>query len=292
MIPAHVIQKIRRMHIKSRRTVSGIMAGRYASVFKGSGIEFEEVREYCPGDDVKSIDWKVSARTGKTFVKKYREERESTVMLLVDMSGSLEFSTFSGKKLEKAAEVAAVLAFNAVKNNDKVGVVFFTDQVEKYIPPKKGSSHVWRVIQEIFTFRPKGRGTHIATGVDYLSRIMKKRAFVFILSDFLDTDYEHALKTAARRHELIGVQIWDPGIFHLPETGLVPLTDLETGQTILADAFDKRTRTMYEQIREKAHAEARQVFSRAKSDLLEMKTSDSVPDVLTGYFRTREKRFR
>jgi len=280
------------MHIKSRRTVSGIMAGRYASVFKGSGIEFEEVREYCPGDDVKSIDWKVSARTGKTFVKKYREERESTVMLLVDMSGSLEFSTFSGKKLEKAAEVAAVLAFNAVKNNDKVGVVFFTDQVEKYIPPKKGSSHVWRVIQEIFTFRPKGRGTHIAAGVEYLSRIMKKRAFVFILSDFLDTDYEHALKTASRRHELIGVQIWDPGIFHLPETGLVPLADLETGQTILADAFDKRTRTMYEQIRGKVHADARQVFSRAKSDLLEMKTSDSVPDVLTGYFRIREKRFR
>lgn len=292
MIPAHVIKKIRRMHIKSRRTVSGIMAGQYASVFKGTGLEFEEVREYSPGDDVKSIDWKVSARTGKTFVKRYREERESIVMLLVDMSASLDFGTFSGQKLEKVAEVAAVLAFNAVKNNDKVGVVFFTDQVEKYIPPKKGSGHVWRVIKEIFTFRPQGRATDIAAGVDFLSRVMKKRAFVFILSDFFGPDYEYALKTAGRRHELIGIQVYDPGIFDLPKAGLLALADLETGQTILADAFDRRTQQAYTQIRKMRHGAARQVFSRAKSDLVEMKTSDSVPDVLTRYFRMREKRFR
>lgn len=155
MIPAHIIKKIKQIHIKSRKTVNTLMAGQYRSVFKGSGIEFEEVREYAPGDDVKAIDWNVSARTGKVFVKLFREERESIVMLLIDMSASLNFGTQSGRKLEKVAELASVLAFNAIKNNDKVGVIFFTDQVEKYIPPKKGSAHVWRVIKEIFTFEPR-----------------------------------------------------------------------------------------------------------------------------------------
>ena len=194
MIPSQIIQKIRRVHIKSRRTVNTLMAGQYRSVFRGAGIEFEEVREYSPGDDVKSIDWRVTARFNKPYVKRYREERESILMLLIDMSASLQFGTFYGKKIEKAAEVASVLAFNAIKNNDKVGVIFFTDQVEKYIPPKKGSSHIWRVITEIFTFSPKGSGTDISEALLYLSRIMKKRSLVFILSDFLAKDFQKSLK--------------------------------------------------------------------------------------------------
>jgi len=292
MIPSHIIKKIKRIHIKSRRTVNTIMAGQYRSVFRGSGIEFEEVREYSPGDDVKAIDWKVSARLGKPFIKLYREERESIVMLLIDMSASLTFGTFSGLKLEKAAEVASVLAFNAIKNNDKVGVIFFTDQVEKYIPPKKGSSHIWRVIKEIFTFVPKGRGTDISCAVEYLSRIMKKKAFVFILSDFLGQDYEKSLKTARQKHELVGIQIYDTGAFDLPLKGLIQLSDLENARTILVDAFDKKTRQMFTKLRQKNHLTAQQVFSRAKSDLIEMKTSDSVSDTLSLYFRAREKRFR
>ena len=292
MIPAHVIKKIKRIHIKSRRTVSTIMAGQYRSVFRGSGIEFEEVREYSPGDDVKAIDWKVSARMGKPFIKLYREERESIVMLLIDMSASLNFGTFSGQKLEKAAEVASVLAFNAIKNNDKVGVIFFTDRVEKYIPPKKGSGHIWRVIQEIFTFRPQGRGTDISCAVDYLARIMKKRCFAFVLSDFLGQDYEKSLKTASRRHELIGIQIYDSGAFELPPGGMIWLADLETSQTLLVDAWNQKTRNAFTRQRRELHDRAGQVFSRAKSDLIQMKTNDSVSDSLTLYFRLREKRIR
>ncbi len=292
MIPAHVIKKIKRIHIKSKRTVSTIMAGQYRSVFRGSGIEFEEVREYSPGDDVKAIDWKVSARLGKPFVKLYREERESIVMLLIDMSASLEFGTFSGQKLEKAAETASVLAFNAIKNNDKVGVIFFTDRVEKYIPPKKGSSHIWRVIQEIFTFTPEGKGTHVACAVDYLTRIMKKRTFAFILSDFLSPDYENSLKTARRKHEIIGIRITDPGSFELPEKGIIRLCDLETGKALMVDAGNKKTRQEFSSLRHAFQEQAVKAFSRAKSDLIEMKTSDSVSDSLTLYFRQRERRLR
>ncbi len=292
MIPAHVIKKIKRIHIKSKRTVSTIMAGQYRSVFRGSGIEFEEVREYSPGDDVKAIDWKVSARLGKPFVKLYREERESIVMLLIDMSASLEFGTFSGQKLEKAAETASVLAFNAIKNNDKVGVIFFTDRVEKYIPPKKGSSHIWRVIQEIFTFTPQGKGTHVACAVDYLTRIMKKRTFAFILSDFLSPEYENSLKTARRKHEIIGIRITDPGSFELPEKGIIRLCDLETGNTLMVDAGNQKTRKEFSSLRHAFQEQAVTAFSRAKSDLIEMKTSDSVSDSLTLYFRQRERRLR
>ncbi|HKK91203.1 MAG TPA: DUF58 domain-containing protein, partial [Desulfobacteraceae bacterium] len=222
MIPKEIIKKIRRIHIKSSRTVNTLMAGQYRSVFKGSGIEFEEVREYSPGDDIKSIDWKVSARLGRPFIKLYCEERESIVMLLIDMSGSQAFGTFFGSKLEKAAEIASVLAFSAIKNNDKVGAVFFTDRVEKYIPPKKGSGHIWRLIKELFTFSPEGRGTDLALALDFLGRVSRKKSILFILSDFL-TGQAHAknLTTAARRHELIGVVLYDQGEFHLPGKGIV-----------------------------------------------------------------------
>ncbi|MBA3011869.1 MAG: DUF58 domain-containing protein [Proteobacteria bacterium] len=292
MIPADIIKKIRRVHIKSRRTVNNLMAGQYRSVFRGSGIEFEEVREYCPGDEVKSIDWKVSARLGKPFIKRYREERESILLLLVDMSASLKFGTFSGPKLEKVAELASVLAFNAIKNNDKVGVIFFTDQVEKYIPPKKGSAHIWRVIKEIFTFVPQGKGTDIGAALDFMSRISKKRSFVFILSDFLGKGYETPLKIARKKHEPIGIRIFDENAFHLPVKGIVRVSDFETGQVLVFDAFDRRTRDGFLRIKQEIHQETQDIFSKAKTDLVNLKTSDSVSDTLTHYFRLRERRFR
>ncbi|MCP4020714.1 MAG: DUF58 domain-containing protein [Desulfobacteraceae bacterium] len=292
MIPAHIIKKIKRIHIKSSRSVNTIMAGQYKSVFKGSGIEFEEVREYSPGDDVKSIDWKVSARLGKPFIKLYREERESIVMLLIDMSASQKFGTRFGKKLEKTAEAASVLAFNAIKNNDKVGVIFFTDQVEKYIPPKKGSSHIWRVIKEIFTFSPQGHGTNISAALDYLCSISKKRTFSFVLSDFLGENYQKSLKTVRQKHEIIGIHIHDPGEYNLPPKGIIALSDLETGQVRSFDASDKKTRAYFEMIKTMQMKETLDIFSRAKSDLIALETSASVSDTLSAYFRYRERRIR
>ncbi len=292
MIPAHIIKKIKRIHIKSGRTVNSIMAGQYKSVFRGSGIEFEEVREYCPGDDVKTLDWKVSARLGKPFIKLYKEERESIVILLIDMSSSLKFGTQSGQKLEKAAEVASVLAFNAVRNNDKVGALFFTDRVEKYIPPKKGSGHIWRVIKEIFTFSPEGKGTNITAALDYLAKISKKRSFVFVLSDFLDDGYLKSLRTVRRKHEVIGVMIYDNGAFNLPFKGIVTLSDFESNKTIILDGYSKLTKQKFRKLRQSSYNKTLELFTKAKSDCIEMSTESSVSDTLLRYFRMRERRFR
>lgn len=292
MIPAHIIKKIRRIHIKSGRTVNSIMAGQYRSVFRGSGIEFEEVREYSPGDDVKNIDWKVSARLGEPFVKLFREERERIVMLLIDMSASLKFGTFHGPAIERAAEVASVLAFNAIRNNDKVGVIFFTDRVEKYIPPKKGSGHIWRVIKEIFTFLPEGRGTDISKALDYLAKISKKRSFVFILSDFLDGGYLKSLRMVRRRHEPIGVMIYDQGGFELPFKGIVTLSDLENKDQIVVDGFSQKVKTEYKKKRELQRKQTLDLFSKARSDVIELETGASVSETLQTYFRQRERRIR
>lgn len=268
------------------------MAGQYKSVFRGVGIEFDQVREYNPGDDVKTLDWKVSARFGKPFVKQYKEERESIVMLMIDMSASLQFGTFSGPKLERAAEVASVLAFNAIKNNDKVGVVFFTDQVEKYIPPKKGTSHIWRVIKEIFTFKPQGLNTNISNALDSLSRISKKRSLVFILSDFLDDGYLKSLRTLRQKHEIIGVNIYDKGSFSLPDKGILLLRDLETSRQIVLDGFNRKIHSKYNSIRKKDYIATAEIFKKAKSDLIALETSSSVSETLLKYFRFRERRLR
>lgn len=290
MIPSQIIKKIKRIHIKSGRVVNTLMAGQYRSVFKGSGIEFEQVREYSPGDDVKALDWKVSARMGKPFIKVYREERESIVMLLVDMSASLKFGTFNGTKLERAAEVASVLAFNAIKNNDKVGIIFFTDRVEKYIPPQKGAGHIWRLIKEIFTFVPEGSGTSIASALDYCGRISKKRSLVFILSDFFDQNYLNSLKALRRQHEIIGVNIYDPGLFNLPAKAIVTLRDFETGKTMLFDTFRKKVRNRFKSIRMADQEKTRQIFSKARSDLIDMGTQVSISGTLLKYFKLRERR--
>ncbi|MCD4744195.1 MAG: DUF58 domain-containing protein [Desulfobacteraceae bacterium] len=285
MIPAEIIKKIKQVHIKSSRTVNTMLAGRYKSVFRGSGIEFEEVREYSPGDDVKSIDWKVSARLGKPFIKLYREERESIVMLLIDMSASLKFGTFSDLKLEKAAEIASVLAFSAIKNNDKAGAIFFTDKVEKYIPPKKGSAHVWRLIKEIFTFKPEGKNTDISSALDFFAKVTKKSSLCFIISDFLDKgNYIKNLKTARYKHEIIGVMLSDKGDFTLPEQGIVTLSDFETGKIQTLDASSFKTRKFYAEYKNKEYRNSLDALSKAKTDVLEISTESSVADALSKYF--------
>lgn len=290
MLSPEVIKKIKKVHIRCGRTVNTLMAGQYKSVFRGSGIEFEEVREYVPGDDIKSIDWKVSARMGRPFIKRYREERELIVMLLVDMSASGRFGTTRSLKNDTMAEIAAILAFNAIKNNDKVGAILFSDRIEAYIPPKKGSSHVWRVIKEIFTFQPVGRETDITGALDYLGRVCGKKTVSFLISDFLSPDYARGLKTLSRKHELIGVLVSDPGDFTLPAGGIVSLVDFETNVEIEIDAADAKIRKSYEKTRKSEYQGNLEILKTADIDSIEISTADSVVDALTRYFRLREKR--
>ncbi len=292
MLSPDLIKKIKKVHIKSRRQVDTMMAGQYKSVFRGSGIEFEEVREYTPGDEVKSIDWKVSARMGRPFIKLFKEEREVVVMLLVDMSASGKFGTSGRMKLDAAAEIASILAFNAIKNNDKVGVILFTDRVEKYIPPKKGSSHIWRVIKEIFTFKPEHTGTDINEAVQFLGRVSRKKTISFVISDFIAENFSRSLKIASKRHEIISVLLSDPGDFNLPEAGILLAEDFETGQKYYIDASDKNSRKHYKKLMEKDYHSSIEMMKKADIDCIEVTTVDSVADALIKYFRFRERKYR
>lgn len=297
MLTPELIKKIKKVHIKSGRLVNTLMAGQYRSIFRGSGIEFEEVREYSPGDDVKSIDWKVSARMGRPYIKLYREEREQVLMLLVDMSASQNFGTMASVKRETAAEIACILAFNAIRNNDKVGAILFTDKVETYIPPKKGSSHVWRVIKEIFSFSPEQKGTDVMEAVRFLGRVERKKTIAFLISDFLspflaDSSDFKPMKSIGRKHELIGVMVSDPGEFTLPPAGIIEMKDFETGESVLMDAGDAHMRKLFETIQKKMFQNAMEAFRSLKIDCIDVSTKGSVADALTRYFRTREMRRR
>jgi uncharacterized protein (DUF58 family) len=296
MVPAEIIKKIKKVHIRTGRTVNTLMAGQYKSVFRGTGMEFEEVREYAPGDDVKSIDWKVSARLGKPFVKRYREERELIVMLLVDLSASGRFGTRESSKQEIAAETAAILAFNAIRNNDKVGAILFTDQVERYIPPQKGSGHVWRVIKELFAYQPRYIGTDISGAVGFLGRVCRKRSTAFVISDFIlpggGEVVDRQMRSTARKHELINVLVSDPGEFELPLGGIVAARDLESGAWIELDAFHPKTRKAYAQRQRRAYERIRNAFKSADLDCIEINTTGSAADALTQYFRYRERKKR
>ncbi len=296
MLPPEIIRKIKKVHLRTGRAVNTLMAGQYKSVFRGTGMEFEEVREYTPGDDVKHIDWKVSARLGRPFIKRYREERELIIMLLVDLSASGRFGTQAGSKQELATETAAILAFNAIRNNDKVGAILFTDQVERYIPPKKGSGHVWRVIKEIFTHRPRHTGTDISEAVRFLGSVCRKRSVAFVISDFILPDGREAvdrqMRSTARKHEVIHILISDPGDFRLPPGGLVTARDLETGRRVVVDAFHPESRRQYQQRQRRAYDRIRAQFKRADQDCIEISTAASAADALTRYFRYRERRKR
>ena len=295
MLPAEIIKKIKKVHIRTGRTVNTLMAGQYKSVFRGSGMEFEEVRDYAPGDDVKSIDWKVSARLGRPFIKRYREERELIIMLLVDLSASGRFGTRENSKQEVAAETAAILAFNAIRNNDKVGAILFTDRVERYIPPQKGSGHVWRVIKEVFAYQPQHRATDISEAVGFLGRVCRKRTTAFVISDFIVPGglvVDRQIRSTARKHELINVLVSDPGEFALPAGGIVTVRDLETGRLVTLDAFHGKSREAYEQRQRRAYEQVRGAFKAADLDCIEISTDGAAADELTKYFRYRERRKR
>ena len=292
MLPVELIRKIKKVHFKSGRLVNTMMAGQYKSVFRGSGIEFEEVREYTAGDEVKDIDWKVTSRMGRPYVKRYHEERELIVMLLMDISASGYFGTRDNLKTETAAEIASILAFNAIKNNDKVGAILFTDIIEKYIPPKKGSAHVWRVIKEFFSCKPQNKGTDIENAVNYLGKVGRKKTVSFLISDFISKDFFRELKIASKKHEIIGILLSDPGDFHLPGGGIVAMKDLETGGNILTDASSKTTRKQFEMSARHSYQKRLDILKGLDIDCIEINTCASVPEALSKYFRYREKKFR
>ena len=291
MIPQEVMQQIRRIQIRTSHMVNDILAGQYESVFKGQGMEFKEVREYVPGDDIRMIDWNVTARTGTPHVKLLAEERELTVMLLVDASGSGQFGSVQRFKNELAAELCAVLAFSAIQNNDKVGLIIFTDDVELYIPPSKGRKHVLRVIREVLYFEPKGVGTNIPGALHFLNGVTKRRAVAFLVSDFMAEGYETPLRIANRRHDLIAVTVTDPREEALPtDDGLMAGRDAETGRETLV-YVDEEYRNQYARAaRERAWGRD-QVFQRTRVDAINVRTDEPYVGEIYRFFRMRERRY-
>lgn len=290
MITGELAKKMRYIQIATRRAVDDVLAGEYHSVFKGRGIEFDEVREYAPGDEIRSIDWNVTARTGTPYVKRYIEERDLTVLFLVDCSGSGDFGTVRQTKSELAAEVCALLALSAVKNNDKAGLLLFTDAVERYIPPKKGVGHVMRLVREVLSFRPRRRGTDIAAALDYMARVTHRRAVVFLLSDFLDQGYERALRICARRHDLVALPIRDPREEELPPMGIVTLEDGESGETVTLDTSSRQTRRAYAAHARERHATLLNGLRRLRVDTAPLTTGEDSLRPLIQFFRGRERR--
>ncbi len=290
MLPKELIQAVKRLEIATRRAVNDQLAGEYHSVFKGRGMDFSEVREYQPGDDIRVIDWNVSARMDGLFVKQFVEERELTVFLLVDASGSQSFGSRDKLKLTTAAEIAALLAFTAVKNNDRVGLATFTDQVETFIPPKKGRKHVLRVITEILNTNPKGQQTRMKEALEFLSKVNRKRAVVFLVSDFLDDGFERTLNIVNRRHEIIPVVIADPMEEILPNMGLVPFEDPETGEVVLVDTADPRVREAFDRAANDRKRAREKMFRRLRIDPIQIQTGSNYVEPLVAYFRRRSKR--
>ncbi len=293
MLTRDLLKKIRKIEIVTERLVRDRMAGQYHSVFKGRGIAFSEVRQYIPGDDIRQIDWNVSARMSETYVKLFAEEREMTVLLLVDMSASGKFGSRVQEKRELAAEIAAVLAFSAIRNNDRVGLIIFTDQVEKFVPPKKGKKHVLRVISEILSFQPRSARTDIAAGLQFLGRIARRRAVAFLISDFLAAPgaYERALRITAGRHDLVPVSVTDPLEEALPSVGLLELQDPETGEVVVFDSSGPESRAFAAEAR--VAAVARQtLFRKLSMDAISVRTDRPYLPALTTFFEARARRLR
>ncbi len=290
MIPKEVLKRLRRIEIHTARLANDQLVGSYASVFKGRGLAFDEVRMYQPGDDVRFIDWNVTARTSTPHVKVFREEREMTVMLLVDMSGSQAFGTQTMFKRELVAEVSAVLAFSATKNNDRVGLVLFTDDVERIVPPRKGSRHVMRVVAETLQFQPKGHGTRLGRALDALGHLVRRKAVTFVVSDFLGEDYEHSLRVAAARHDIVPVMVSDPREDELVDVGLAMCEDLETGELIPVDTADPAVRALYRRQVEQQKAERDGLFRRLSLDAISVRTDRPYITALAEFFRRRARR--
>lgn len=290
MIPSEVMQTIRRIQFKTSRMVNDILAGQYESVFKGQGMEFKEVRAYVPGDDIRNIDWNVTARSGEPHVKLLAEERELTVMLLVDASGSGRFGSVSRFKNELAAELCAVLAFSAIKNNDKVGLIIFTDEVELYVPPKKGRMHVLRVIREVLFFEPAASGTNIPEALHYMNRVIKRRAVAFVVSDFMEEDYEAPLRIANKRHDVIAVAVTDPREETLPPVGWIAVRDTETGRESLINTNDRSVRQQYETAARERAERRDEILRRTGVDAMHVRTDRPYIEEIYRFFRMRERR--
>lgn len=286
---AEILKRVRRIEIKTKGLSNHIFAGEYHSHFKGRGMSFSEVREYTPGDDVKNIDWNVTARFSHPFVKVFEEERELTVMLLIDVSGSSLFGMNDRSKRELITEIGAVLSFSAVTNNDKVGVIFFSDRVERFIPPKKGRSHILRIIRELIALRPEvpPAGTRIGAALEYLNNALKKKTICFVLSDFMSEPYESALQLAARRHDLVGIQVYDKADRELPAAGLVHVKDSETKQLRWIDTDDRETRNLYARNFDLHQQYCKQTFRKTGATLMSVRTDEDYVKVLQAFFKSR-----
>jgi uncharacterized protein (DUF58 family) len=282
-----LLKKVRKIEIKTRRLSDHIFSGEYHSSFKGRGMTFSEVRQYGYGDDVRSIDWNVTARYNEPFVKVFEEERELTMVLMVDVSGSEYFGTTKQFKRETITEISATLAFSAIQNNDKVGLLLFSDEIELFIPPKKGKPHVLRIIRELIEFHPKSKKTNITQALRYLSNVMKKKAIVFILSDFMDDDYDNALKIVGRKHDVTGIRVFDKYEEEIPKLGMVPMLDAETGNTILVNTNSNRVRTNYKAHYLKTIDYFENTFRRSGSGTINTRIDESYVKKLLGYFKRR-----
>lgn len=292
MIPKEILKKVKRIEIATRGLVNDVFSGEYHSVFKGRGMEFSEVREYQHGDDIRSIDWNVTARMGHPYMKVFEEERELTVMLLVDVSSSGNFGTYERMKGEIAIEICALLAFSAIKNNDKVGLVIFTDTIEKFIPPKKGKSHVLRVLRELLYHKPEGTQTDISGALEYLNRVSKRRSVVFLVSDFISADYEKALQIANRKHDIVAITVTDPRELNMPNVGFIELEDAETGEVVLVDTTVSQLRTVYAKKASDGVRSREKLFQRINVDHIDIQTDKQYIEPLIKFFRMRARRFR
>ncbi|HEY0306460.1 MAG TPA: DUF58 domain-containing protein [Longimicrobiales bacterium] len=302
-VPREILRQVKLIELRTRGLVNSIFSGEYQSVFRGQGMEFAEVREYQPGDDVRNIDWNVTARVGHPYVKKHVEERELSVLLMVDLSGSEQFGTRERFKAERAAELAAVLALSAVRNNDRVGLLIFTDQIEHVVPPKKGKRHVLRIIRDVLAFKPTGRGTDMTAALDYAGRLLRHRSVIFVLSDFALLNppdqtpdapafaaWEKALKLVARRHDVVAVSVRDEIEETMPNVGVIMLTDPETGQFVAVDTSRPELRQRYHSFMNAERTAIRRVFRRNSVDEIEVGTTGSFVGPLLAFFRRREKK--
>jgi uncharacterized protein (DUF58 family) len=292
MLPKEIVHKIRRIQITTKRLVNESLAGEYHSVFKGRGMEFDEVREYQHGDDIRTIDWNVTSRAGRPFVKRYVEERELTVMLLIDASASGEFGSANKKKSEIAAEISALIAFSAIKNNDRVGAILFTDCVEKFIPPRRGSTHVLRVIREVLFHKPEHRGTNIQKAFEHLNLVVHKRSVVFLISDLLDHGFEQSLKVANRKHDIVIIQIVDPREKELPEVGILEMRDAETGDVVRIDTSLRWVRETFRENWDRNQAKLTRLFQSNRMDRITIETGKPYDVPLVRFFEERAKRIR
>ncbi len=292
MIPKEILKKVKQIQIRSSRLVNDVLAGEYVSVFKGRGMEFDEVREYQAGDDIRTIDWNVTARLGHPYIKRYTEERELTIMFLVDLSFSGEFGSMKQFKNEIATEICAVLAFSAVRNNDKVGLILFTDKIEKFVPPKKGKTHVLRVIREVLYYKPEDKGTDISIALEYLLKVTKRKTVCFLISDFITEGFERTLRIANKRHDMVAVSITDPRELEIPNVGFVELEDAETGEISLIDTSDRKMMERFNSFNVKNMEERTKTFRGMGVDLIDVRTDSAYVEPGRKFCRAREKRLQ